>query len=137
MKATLRFVLTASAIVYGATLCGALSSASAQEKPHAATTAPAPALKAAQKHFSLRVGANQVLVPAAYRMSEGEAAEFTIQLPYSGALAIHGYTKDMPITANAVMTFNLAGTRTGRFPMHVHTTDGRHVEIGVLEVMPR
>lgn len=135
MKATLRFMLTASAMVYGVTLCGALSSASAEEKPHAATSTSAS--KAAQKQFSVLVGANQALVPAAYRMSEGETAEFTIQLPYSGALAIHGYTRDMPISANVAMTFNLAGTRTGRFPMHVHTTDGRHVEIGVLEVMPR
>lgn len=133
MKTTTRLVLTAHTIVF-VTLCGADASLRAEEKPLAAGATSTPIV--VQNRFSIRLLPNQIIVPAVFRMEEGETAGFTVQAPFDGSLAIHGYAKDMPLQENVVMTFSLTATRTGRFPLHVHTKDGRHVEVGFLEVMP-
>lgn len=90
-----------------------------------------------KKIFTVHIANEQPVKLSVFRLSKGDKAAFSVQVPYDGALAMHGYTKDMTVVANKVMTFDLIAKHTGRFPIHIHTNDGRHVEVGVLEVMPR
>lgn len=74
--------------------------------------------------------------PGVYRFHKNDAANFLISVPYDGMLAIHGYTSDNPIVANQELSLALTLQHTGRFPMHVHSKDGQHIEVAVLEILP-
>jgi hypothetical protein len=93
-----------------------------------------PAVAARTIRISMAPGSNAA--PGVWRLRKNEAVDFRISVPHDGMLAIHGYTNDVPVAANRELSLPLTLTHTGRFPMHVHGSDGQHLEIAVLEILP-
>lgn len=72
-----------------------------------------------------------------YRFVQGEVAVLIIASPCDGKLSIHGYNNDWPLIANQELNVTLIAKQSGRFAMHVHCKDKRHIEVGTFEVAPK
>jgi hypothetical protein len=55
----------------------------------------------------------------------------------AGMLEVHGYRKEVTVQPGTTGTLSFVATRTGRFPIDLHASDGEHIEVTALEVMPR
>lgn len=75
--------------------------------------------------------------PAVYRFHKDDDVVFLISVPFDGMLAIHGYPIDRSIKANQELRLPVKLEHTGRFPMHVHDKDGQHIEVAVIEILPK
>lgn len=72
-----------------------------------------------------------------FRAEEGDTVKFEITSTTEGVLSIHGYEKETSLSVRAPVHLEFAAVHGGRFPMHVHASDGSHLEVGVLQVEPR
>jgi hypothetical protein len=116
-----------------------------QQKPLSLHQAHSPMTMSSPKGADVPVGSKLIRIdmkpdsktaPAVYRFQKNDTVNFVISVPFDGMLAIHGYTSDNPIVANHELKLPLNLKHTGRFPMHVHSKDGQHIEVAILEIMP-
>lgn len=54
-----------------------------------------------------------------------------------GVLSIHGYNKELRLSANQKASLEFVADHAGRYPVHVHGKDGSHTELATLNVDPR
>lgn len=72
-----------------------------------------------------------------FSLQEGDSAEILVLSKTPGMLMVHGF-EDMPnVTPDHPAKFNLRADKTGRFSLHLHTNDGRQIEVAVIEIRPR
>jgi hypothetical protein len=69
-------------------------------------------------------------------IAKGDVVEFRVASDRPGTLAVHGLTDLKPVVVGGVATVAFRAIYTGRFPLHFHGTDGSHIEIAALDVMP-
>ena len=71
------------------------------------------------------------------RAEQGDTVALEITSTTEGVLSIHGYRQDTTLSTREMVRVEFAADRGGRFPMHVHASDGAHLDVGVLQVEPR
>jgi hypothetical protein len=71
------------------------------------------------------------------RVKKDDPVTLTITTDRPGHLEVHGYRKEVEVEPGATATLSFAAVRTGRFPIDLHGSDGAHVEVTALEVLPR
>ena len=69
-------------------------------------------------------------------VTQGDVVEFEVTSGRPGTIAVHGFTDLQPVVVGGVATIAFRTIYSGRFPLHFHGTDGSHIEIAALEVMP-
>ena len=121
---------------YAATRGGAGNAPAAHHALHAGTGVDVPAPAQVGTPIRIAVAPDGAAAPGVYRFHKNDSVEFHVSAPYGGMLAIHGYTGDVAIAAHRELTLPLKLAYTGRFPMHIHVSDGRHIEVAVLEILP-
>jgi hypothetical protein len=100
-----------------------------------AGAAASPAGQGGQTISILRFQGNET-PPDVHRLRKNDRVTFRIVTPYTGTLAIHGYPGDVAIVADRELVLPVTLAHSGRFPMHIHVGDGRHIEVAVLEILP-
>jgi hypothetical protein len=68
---------------------------------------------------------------------QGDAVTIVITTDRAGTLEIHGYGQRVEIAPGAEAKLAFVAKHAGRFPIHLHTRDGAHVELTAFEVQPR
>ena len=71
------------------------------------------------------------------RVNKDDLVTLSITSDRAGHLEVHGYRKEVQVEPGATATLSFTATQTGRFPIDLHASDGAHVEVTALEVMPR
>ncbi len=75
--------------------------------------------------------------PQVYRLRVGERASLDIRSAEDGEVMVHGLTMaGAPVAPDRVAVLGLEGVAAGRYPIHFHGGDGRHVPIGEVVVEP-
>ena len=74
--------------------------------------------------------------PIALRLTEGQPAHLEVTADTAGELHLHGYDLARHVAKGETASLDFSATRTGRFPLEWHGPQGRHVELGVIEVYP-
>lgn len=71
------------------------------------------------------------------RVSKDDQVTLSVTSDRAGHLEVHGYRKEVTLEPGTTATLSFAAVRTGRFPIDLHASDGAHVEVSALEVLPR
>ena len=71
------------------------------------------------------------------RVKKDDQVTLSITTDRAGHLEVHGYRKEVKVEPGTTATMSFAAVRTGRFPIDLHGSDGAHVEVTALEVLPR
>jgi len=71
------------------------------------------------------------------RVNKDDQVTLQITSDRVGHLEVHGYRKEVQVAPGTTATLSFAAVRTGRFPIDLHGSDGAHVEVTALEVLPR
>lgn len=71
------------------------------------------------------------------RVSKDDLVTLSVTSDRAGHLEVHGYRKEVTLEPGTTATLSFAAVRTGRFPIDLHASDGAHVEVSALEVLPR
>ena len=71
------------------------------------------------------------------RIRKDDRVTLSITTDRPGHLEVHGYRKEVKIEPGTTAMLSFAAVRTGRFPLDLHASDGAHVEVTALEVLPR
>jgi heme/copper-type cytochrome/quinol oxidase subunit 2 len=122
---------------------GTAASANVAEKTPAATTAVA--ASATQSTPSAPPGTFAIAISKAHppapsdviRVNKDDQVTLAITSDRAGHLEVHGYKKEVTVEPGTTATLSFTAVRTGRFPIDLHGSDGAHVEVSALEVMPR
>jgi len=69
--------------------------------------------------------------------TQGDSLLIDIASDRAGTLEIHGYGKKTEVAPGSVATLAFVANIAGRFPVDLHSRDGRHIEVTALEVQPR
>ena len=93
-------------------------------------SAPGPALIAIGK---LKPGAGIPPVQA----KQGDPVTIVLTSDKTGTVEIHGYGQSVAVKPGTESTLAFRADYTGRFPIHLHTRDGGHLEVTALEVQPK
>jgi heme/copper-type cytochrome/quinol oxidase subunit 2 len=73
----------------------------------------------------------------ALKAKEGDKITIVITSTRSGTLEVHGYNRRIAVTPGAEVKLTFKADYAGRFPIHLHAGDGKHIEVTALEIMPR
>jgi hypothetical protein len=111
-------------------------------QPQVAVAAPqhAPAPPAAPPPGTFAITISNAHPPApsdVIRVDKDDPVTLSITSDRSGHVEVHGYRKEVAVEPGRVATLSFKAVRTGRFPIDLHGSDGAHVEVTALEVMPR
>ena len=71
------------------------------------------------------------------RVSKDDPVTLSITTDRAGNLEVHGYRKEVKVQPGTTGTLSFVANMTGRFPIDLHASDGEHVEVTALEVMPK
>ncbi|HLX28630.1 MAG TPA: hypothetical protein VKV24_09120 [Casimicrobiaceae bacterium] len=71
------------------------------------------------------------------RVSKDDPVTLSITTDRAGNLEVHGYRKEVKVQPGTMGTLSFVANMTGRFPIDLHASDGEHVEVTALEVMPK
>jgi len=116
--------------------------AAAPPAPAVAAAAPATAVPSpaavAPGTFAIVIDKAHPPAPSdVIRVNKDDPVTLSITSDRAGHLEVHGYKKEVKVEPGTTATLSFAATRTGRFPIDLHASDGAHVEVTALEVMPR
>jgi FtsP/CotA-like multicopper oxidase with cupredoxin domain len=105
----------------------------------AAPTSAAPASDAAAPGtFAIVIDKAHPPAPSdVIRVTQGDRVTLSITSDRAGHLEVHGYKQEVNVEPGTPATLSFAAIRSGRFPIDLHATDGAHVEVSALEVMPK
>lgn len=106
----------------------------------AAPAAPAPATAAAAAPGTFSIVIDKAHPPApsdVIRVNKDDQVTLSIRSDRAGHLEVHGYRKEVKVEPGTTATMSFSAARTGRFPIDLHASDGAHVEVTALEVMPK
>jgi hypothetical protein len=102
-----------------------------------ATPSAVPAT-AAPNTFSIVIDKAHPPAPSdVIRVNKDDQVTLSIRSDRAGHLEVHGYRKEAKVEPGTTATMSFAAVRTGRFPIDLHASDGAHVEVTALEVMPK
>lgn len=85
--------------------------------------------------FSIAKGA-LVGNPQALRVAQGSAVRLELLSDVAAELHVHGYDHELPVPPNTPARLDFIADKAGRFELEAHLHGG-HIELGVIEVMPR
>lgn len=71
------------------------------------------------------------------RVSKDDPVTLAITSDHPGHLEVHGYKKEVKLEPGTTAMLSFTAERTGRFPIDLHGSDGAHLEVTALEVLPR
>lgn len=140
----MRYVVTSCLCLAGAAL--------AQDKaddPHAAHRAAAPKAAPAPTGPMQQAGTPATTYRVAIRKDPGDSALAVLTAKQGervtlffttdqrGSVEIHGYQRSVAVTPGAVAKMIVKAEQTGQFHLHLHTPDGRHIPVAVLEVVAK
>lgn len=103
-------------------------------------TAVAPAVDAAtsSKTFAVRIaapGAQQE--QPVFQITENDDVTIRVLSEQTGTVMLHGLTDSVAVARIGEALVHFKAIHTGRFPMHLHGESGSHVELAVIEILPR
>lgn len=120
------------------------ASPAASPQPQVALAAPQPAaaipLPSALPPGTFAIAISKAHPPApsdVIRVDKDDPVTLSITSDRTGHVEVHGYRKEVAVEPGRVATLSFKAVRTGRFPIDLHGSDGAHVEVTALEVMPR
>lgn len=125
----------AAAAAEGAGQTAAAASTSASEPASSASTAGAE-----PPHGTFAIVIDKAHPPAptdVIRVSKDDPVTLSITTDRHGNLEVHGYRKEAKVQPGTTATLSFVANMTGRFPIDLHASDGEHVEVTALEVMPK
>lgn len=134
------------AAAQNATGKAALAAASVDQPaaPYVASTskpAPSPGPAGAEPpHGTFAIVIDKAHPPAptdVIRVSKDLAVTLSITSDREGKLEVHGYRKEVKVQPGTTGKLSFVASMTGRFPIDLHASNGEHVEVTALEVMPR
>ena len=106
--------------------------------PAVAAAAPAAPASAAPGTFAIVIDKAHPPAPSdVIRVNKDDQVTLSITSDRAGHLEVHGYRKEVKVEPGTTATMSFAAVRTGRFPIDLHASDGAHVEVTALEVMPK
>ena len=85
---------------------------------------------------AISIRGTNVSAPSVIRIRKGERVTISISSDRAGKLEVHGYRQDARLAPGAPTTLTFVAVKTGRFPIDLHASDGKHLELTALEVMP-
>jgi hypothetical protein len=117
---------------------GVAPNAAAAASAVASNAAPA-ADSAASVSAAFAISISKAHPPApsdVIRVKKDDPVTLSITTDRAGHLEVHGYRKEVEIEPGRTVTLSFPAVRTGRFPIDLHASDGAHVEVTALEVLP-
>ncbi len=97
-----------------------------------------PAQGAVLKQYAVRIAAKDVqAAQPVFRVNENDEVAIQVTSDQAGTLMLHGYTDGIAIARDGAATVRFKAVHTGRFPLHLHGEGGSHVELAMVEIMPR
>ncbi|HJU23490.1 MAG TPA: hypothetical protein VJ891_13360 [Casimicrobiaceae bacterium] len=125
----------AAAATEGMGQAAASTSVSAPESSPSASTIGA---QAPHGTFSIVIDKAHPPAPTdVIRVSKDDPVTLSVTTDRPGNLEVHGYRKEVKVQPGTTGTLSFVANMTGRFPIDLHASDGEHVEVTALEVMPR
>jgi hypothetical protein len=68
---------------------------------------------------------------------QGDSVTIVLTTDQAGTVEVHGYGMSVAVKPESESTLAFRAERTGRFPIHLHVKDGRHLDVTALEVRPQ
>ena len=105
-----------------------------------------PIVKASEeKIFNIELKDGKLLGAKTLRVKHNDKVGLKIKSNEAGALHLHAYQIEIPVTASAVTEYSFVAKASGRFKFEWHPTQktrtnsdvGRHESLAVLEVYPQ
>lgn len=116
-------------------------------RPSGDAATPAPPLNGAQSDRANSASATKVFDIAidtahphairVFRVKEHDPVTLNVTSDRAGTLEVHGYRKEVKTELGGKSTLSFVAIKTGRFPIDLHAMNGTHIEVTVLEVLPR
>ena len=129
---------SASAPPQSAASPAAPATTSSAATPATAASAAAAGSTPASGTFSIVISKEHPPAPSdVIRVNKDDQVTLQITSDRVGHLEVHGYRKEVQVAPGTTATLSFAAVRTGRFPIDLHGSDGAHVEVTALEVLPR
>ena len=129
---------SASAQPQSAASPAAPATTSSAATPATAASAAAAGSTPASGTFSIVISKEHPPAPSdVIRVNKDDQVTLQITSDRVGHLEVHGYRKEVQVAPGTTATLSFAAVRTGRFPIDLHGSDGAHVEVTALEVLPR
>jgi hypothetical protein len=72
-----------------------------------------------------------------YTARQGDRVTLVVTTDRPGSINLHGYEQEIALTPGDAVTMSFIAQHAGRYPLHLHGSDGSHLEVGALEVLPR
>ena len=113
---------------------------SSDNPPSAAAAVATPPASGTQQPGTFSIVISKAHPPApsdVIRVHKDDQVTLSITSDRAGHLEVHGYRKEVQLAPGTTITMSFAAARTGRFPIDLHGSDGAHVEVTALEVLPR
>ena len=134
-------VVIVAGAYYGFSRFAPTSASSATAAPHAmlpqATTKTGNSA-ASPGTFAITIGKAHSPAPSdVIRVNKDDQVTLSITSDRAGHVEVHGYKKEVEVEPGTTATLSFIAEHTGRFPIDLHGSDGAHVEVTALEVMPR
>ena len=90
------------------------------------------------RRFELRVAEGKLAAgERAVRVKRGDTVELVWSSDRRTALHLHGYDIEVTAHPDAPQTMRFLARATGRFPVEIHGSSGRHTTLIYVEVHPR
>jgi hypothetical protein len=103
----------------------------------AACLGGSPECEALPEEVELTLSAT-TLTPSDPTVCRGDDVTLTVSSEVDGVLHIHGYDEDVPatgVTAGEVLELEFSATRSGQFPIELHTDENTQgVDVGLFTV---
>lgn len=103
----------------------------------AACIGPSAACEALPEEIELTLSA-EMLTPSDPAVCRGDEVTLTVTPEVDGILHIHGYDEDVPatsVTAGEVIELSFMATRSGQFPIELHTDENTQgIGVGLFTV---
>ena len=110
-------------------------------KPKAAASEETAAAKvpgAAGSTYRVAIGKSQEGVKTPLlKAKQGEQVRIVLASERPGTVEIHGYNRSIAVKPGAEATLLVQANQTGRFPVHLHTPEGAHIEVASFDVQPK
>lgn len=71
-----------------------------------------------------------------FQARAGDVVRLEISSAINGTLSVHDYEQNASLSAGETVHLEFPAVHSGRFGIHVHASDGAHLEAGVLEISP-
>jgi len=68
---------------------------------------------------------------------QGDLISVVFVSDQAGTVEIHGYNRSVAVAPGVEATLTIQADQSGRFPVHLHSPQGAHIEVTALEVQPR